>query len=109
MDKTIEGYSSYSISPEGKVFSKISHRYLKPFVNKVTCGGFPQVTLCRGDHSPKAKRDWFKIHTLVATAFVPNPHKYIDIMHLDGDIHNNNSYNLEWVSRLDSDYAISNL
>lgn len=109
MNKTIEGYSSYCISEEGKIYSKISNRHLKPFVNKITCGGFPTVTLCRGDHSQKDKRDWVKVHTLVAKAFIPNPNGYIDIMHLDGDIHNNNSYNLCWVSRDDSDYGYSNL
>lgn len=38
----------------------------------------------------------FKIHRLVATAFVPNPDNLPYVLHKDGDRTNNNYYNLVW-------------
>lgn len=37
-----------------------------------------------------------RIHKAVAQYFVPNPHRYQYVRHLDGDIHNNNADNLVW-------------
>lgn len=38
------------------------------------------------------------VDRLVATAFIPNPHFYTYIRHVDGDLSNNHVDNLEWVS-----------
>lgn len=38
------------------------------------------------------------VHKLVATAFLPNPHNFRDVDHLDGNPSNNAVTNLEWVS-----------
>lgn len=43
----------------------------------------------------------FKIHRLVATAFVPNPDHLPYVLHKDGDFTNNNYSNLVW-SRIQS-------
>ena len=39
------------------------------------------------------------VHTLVATAFIPNPHGYKEINHIDENGTNNNVSNLEWCDR----------
>lgn len=39
----------------------------------------------------------FRIDYLVATHFVPNPHNYKNIRHIDGNLENDRAYNLEWV------------
>lgn len=38
----------------------------------------------------------FKVHRLVATAFLENPYLYPYVVHKDGDKNNNHADNLEW-------------
>lgn len=44
------------------------------------------------------RRRRYRVHRLVAKYFIPNPNKYPDINHLDGDKHNNFFENLEWTT-----------
>jgi len=41
----------------------------------------------------------YKIHRLVAEAFVPNPAGLPNVLHIDGDRSNNHYTNLEWSNR----------
>jgi len=48
--------------------------------------------------SVNGKMYWKMVHQVVAKAFLPNPHNYPQIDHLDCDKTNNDISNLEWVT-----------
>ena len=104
--KDIEGYEGlYQISSLGRVKS-LERTYTanyqgQPIQKKcgerirktTTVHGYPHVRLykhCKGMN--------FKIHRLIAIAFIPNPDptKYTNINHKDGNKLNNSIDNLEW-------------
>ncbi len=97
--KTIEENDYYEVSNYGRVRSKdryvkhpygnmrIKGRIMKPFLNN----GYLMVTL-RRDGSKKN----YKVHRLVAEAFLPNPEGLPCINHKDCDRTNAEANNLEW-------------
>ena len=103
--KDIENYEGlYQISNWGRVKSLpkswlkydggILHQkelILKP---RPTTVGYLRVCLRKDNHSKD-----FYIHRLVGLAFLPNPHNYSEINHIDENKTNNNVDNLEWCSR----------
>ena len=86
--------TDYSISNDGKVFSKKSNKYLSQYK---TPGGYLNVDL----YTPE-KRYKIGVHQLVAQAFIPNPNNLPLVNHKDGDKTNNNMTNLEWASYSDN-------
>lgn len=94
--KDITGYEGlYQVSNLGRVkstqyFHGTNERILKPIS---THNGYFRVHL-RKDGKLKT----FKIHRLVAEAFIPNPDNLPQINHKDEDKTNNRVDNLEWCS-----------
>ena len=86
--KNYEGL--YEVSNFGNVrslkFGKI--RYLKPAKNQK---GYYFVKLCKNGIVK-----YFKVHRLVANAFIPNPKNLPQINHIDENKTNNKASNLEW-------------
>lgn len=97
--KEIKSYKGlYWISSRGEVKSKkrqgSSGRMLK---QSLTTTGYQRVILCKNQ-----KKKQFKIHQLVAEAYISNPHNRPLVLHGDGNKLNNNSTNLYWGSYTDN-------
>lgn len=86
--KDYEGH--YQVSNCGRVksikFGK--ERILKPFTDG---RGYLYVNLCKNN-----KQKTYKVHRLVAEAFLPNPNNLPMINHRDENKSNNSVNNLEW-------------
>ena len=86
--KNIIGYEGlYEVSDKGNV-RNVRRNTLLRFSNNQ---GYIQVYLYKN-----GIRNGFKVHRLVAQAFIPNPDNLPQVNHKDEDKTNNNVDNLEW-------------
>ena len=101
--KDVVGYEQrYQVSNLGRVYSKITKKILKQ--NLHTNGYFTIATKIGGRNG---KDVCFKVHRLVATAFLPNIENKPLVNHIDGVKTNNNVNNLEWcTAKENTDHAI---
>lgn len=88
--KTINGYEDYEITSWGRVLNKKTGTFLNPYVHDK---GYLRVDL----YGKQGKKH-FKVHRLVAEAFIPNLGGKPQINHIDGNNQNNSVSNLEWVT-----------
>lgn len=89
---TIEDHSDYQVSNTGLV--------------KTKDGGILKQQSYRGYLSVRLNNIWYKVHRLVAEAFVPNPDNKPITNHLDYNTYNNHAYNLSWVTHQENtDYS----
>ena len=89
--KDVPGYIGlYKVSNYGRVKS-----IKKQLVLKICGSGnrYKTVALCNG------MRKTFRLHRLVAAAFIPNPDNLPEIDHIDGNRANNDATNLRWCTR----------
>jgi len=95
--KDVVGYEGlYQVSNLGRVRSFYNHGQNKTIILKSghdSCG-YLQVCL-----SMDKKTKCYKVHRLVALAFIPNPKGFREINHKDEDKTNNQVCNLEWCDR----------
>ena len=91
--KDIAGYEGlYQVSSFGRVKS-LWHgreRIRKPHLNHK---GYSELNLCKGGNVKG-----FKVHRLVAEAFIPNPQNKREVNHINGIKADNRVENLEWVT-----------
>ena len=102
--RDIEGYEGlYQISNKGHVKSlhNGSERILRPVIDKY---GYMFVYLYNNN-----ARKYFKIHRLVAQAFISNPENKPQVNHKDENKKNNCIENLEWATaKENSNYGTRN-
>lgn len=93
--KDIEEYEGlYKISNLGRVKScKLIHKGKEKILRQsLTYKGYLQVCLSKNN-----KQKTFRVHRLVAKAFIPNISNKPQINHIDSNKQNNEISNLEWV------------
>ena len=102
--KDIPGYEGlYKVSNTGKVFSCVTNRELSVIQKK---DGYTCISLCDKDHNKKQ----YRIHQLVAKAFIPNPNNLPMINHKNEIKNDNRVENLEWCNNFyNSNYGNRNL
>lgn len=81
--------SDYDIYTDGRCFSHKTNKFLTPKMS----AKYPTYNLTL----PDGKRQ-IKVHRMVAEAFIPNPEDKQYVNHIDGDTHNFDVSNLEWVT-----------
>lgn len=96
--KPIKNFSRYEISNIGNVRVILTGLQLKQQIRSRDCNYY-HVLLVSDD----GKRIHKNTHRLVAEAFIANPLNKPCVNHIDGNKHNNNINNLEWVTRSEND------
>jgi hypothetical protein len=92
--KDIAGFEGlYQISNSGRVKSFLNSKNGYILSAKHSGGWYLSVRLTDGNVYKS-----FKIHRLVADAFIPNPENKHEVNHIDGNKQNNMVSNLEWVT-----------
>lgn len=92
---TVKDYGDlYKVSENGDIIStNFNHsgksRAISGFIN--SCG-YKIVALYKD-----GTRKYFRVHRIVAEAFLPNPYNKPQVNHIDGNKLNNAVVNLEWV------------
>lgn len=109
--KIIEECPMYEVSNLGNIRSyfNASHgkRLIpKPISIKVDRIGYSFVHL----KNKFGKRKPYRVHRLVATAFIKNPNNFPEVNHIDENKKNNNSVNnLEWCTRVQNIHHSKNM
>ena len=88
-----KGRTTYLVSRSGEVVSTVEPDAPEPKLRRIaTYNG-------KGYRRVRLQGRTFKVHRLVAEAFVPNPDHLPYVLHRDGDRENNRWDNLEWSDR----------
>ena len=80
----------YAVTSCGKIWSYRNERFLTPSTDK---RGYFKVNLCKN-----GKCKTYKLHRLVAEAYIPNLNNLPQVDHIDNDKTHNYVNNLQWIT-----------
>ena len=86
----IKGYENYLIFEDGVIINTDTGKEMKPGLDK---DGYYRITL-----SKDKKTKTFRLHRLIANAFIPNPDNKPCVDHINRNRIDNRIENLRWVS-----------
>ena len=86
--KVIKDYPDYAITRDGEVCNLKTNRKLKPYKDRT---GYICLNITR-----RSSKIHFKIHRLVAVAYIDNINNYPQVNHINGIKADNRVENLEW-------------
>ena len=94
ISKEIQNYDGYRIFEDGTIESNVRNKDKSKYyvMKQQNNNGYKTIML----RSNEGKAEMFRVHRLVAMAFVENPNNYTIINHIDGVKNNNHFSNLEW-------------
>ena len=94
ISKEIQNYDGYRIFEDGTIESNVRNKDKSKYyvMKQQNNNGYKTIML----RSNEGKAEMFRVHRLVAMAFVENPNNYPIINHIDGVKNNNHFSNLEW-------------
>ena len=104
--KEISGFENYQVSSFGRVKSLGNNKKRKEKILKQNDDGdgYLHVKFCKD-----GKEQSFRVHRLVAQAFIPNPNNFPQVNHKDENKANNRVENLEWCTHeFNSNYGTRN-
>lgn len=84
----------YIVSSDGKIYSTNDcgrAKYHKEILQRLNADGYMQITVGK-----TGNRSQYRVHRMVAEAFIPNPNNLPEVNHKDNDRTNNCVDNLEW-------------
>lgn len=101
--RDVVGYSGlFSVTEDGRVYSHRTNKFLKQTISKT---GYWYLATKIGGRS--GKNVCFKVHRLVAEAYIKNPDNKPHVNHIDSNRLNNHVSNLEWVTPKENyDHAV---
>lgn len=88
----ISQYHSYTVTKDGKIYSKYENNKL---LNTVIKDGYHEVLFSFGTGKERIEQ-WFRVDHLVASKFILNLNDYDFLHHKDGNLLNDDADNLEW-------------
>ena len=88
--RIVKDYPIYSVSNLGNVKNNTTNKIMRPTIK----GGYYNISLTNESYCKT-----FKVHRLVALAFIENPENKPDVNHIDKNKINNNLSNLNWMTR----------